>query len=475
MTEDSQEDHSAPAGEYTFWEAVRAAIRGAPADLTEAPLKTAIVLMAVPMVLEMVMESVFAIVDIFWVSKLGSESVAAVGLTEAMLALVYTVAMGLSIGVMAVVSRRTGEKDPDAAARATVQAIWLGVSISVGIAVIGWFHSETLLRAMRAPPEVIEVGIGYTRAILVGNAAILLLFLINAAFRGAGDAAIAMRVLWLGNGINLVLDPVLIFGLGPFPELGVTGAGIATVTGRSIAVLVQLITLASLSDRLRVRFKHLSVQPVVMWRLIRLSATGTFQFLISMASWLILVRILAGFGAQAVAGYTIGIRIVLFALLPSWGMANAAATLVGQGLGAGKPERAEAAVWLAGRLNLYFLGSVGIVLIAFAPQIVELFGGDPVAKAHAVNALRIIAAGFFFYAYGMVLTQSFNGAGDAWTPTFINLLCFWLWEIPLAYFLATRTALGPSGVYWAIMLAFSSVAVISAVLFKRGSWKDKAV
>ena len=472
---ENQEGAAESAPDYTFGQAVRAAIRGSSVDFTAAPLKTAIVLLAVPMVLEMTMESVFAVVDIFWVSQLGAESVATVALTESFLALVYTAAMGLSIGVTAVVARRSGEKDPDAAARTTVQAIVLGLLISLVIALFGIFRSRELLELMGADEAIVEAGLGYTRVMLAGNASILLLFLINAAFRGAGDATIAMRVLWFGNGINLILDPMLIFGIGPFPELGVTGAGVATVTGRSLAVLVQILALLRYSNRLRVGLHHLRVQLGVMWRLVRLSATGTLQVFIGTASWIGLVRILADFGAEALAGYAIGIRIVLFALLPSWGMANAAATLVGQSLGAGKPDRAERAVWLAGKLNLYFLGSVGVVLIVFAPVIVDLFGADPMSKGHAVNALRIVSAGFFFYAYGMVLTQSFNGAGDAWTPTFINLFCFWVWELPMAFALSRYTGLGPTGVFLSITLAFSAVAVISAVIFRRGSWKEKQV
>ena len=476
MTQLQAEKASSPPGrDYTFWEAVRAGVRGTSEDLTETPLRTAIVLLAVPMVLEMAMESIFAVVDIFWVSQLGADSVAAVGLTESFMALVYTAAMGLSIGVTAVVARRAGEKDPEAAARTTVQAIWLGVIISLVIAALGFFKTRELLEVMRAEEGIIEAGVGYTRIMLLGNGSVLLLFLLNAAFRGVGDAAIAMRVLWFGNGVNLILDPMLIFGIGPFPELGVTGAAVATVTGRSLAVLAQLVTLFNLSDRLRLGIRHLRFQPAIMWRLIRLSATGTFQVFVATASWVGLMYILAGFGAEVLAGYIIGIRIVLFALLPSWGMANAAATLVGQGLGAEKPDRAEQAVWLAGRLNFYFLGSVGVLLLLFAPLIVDVFGADALTKSYAVSAIRIVAAGFFFYAYGMVLTQSFNGAGDAWTPTLINLACFWIWEIPLAYVLAVHTPLGPSGVYWAIMLAFSAVAVISAIVFKRGNWKEKAV
>jgi len=328
---------------------------------------------------------------------------------------------------------------------------------------------------MGADDAIIAEGSGYTTVLFAGNASVVLIFLINAAFRGAGDAVVAMRVLWLANGINLVLDPCLIFGLGPFPELGVTGAATATVTGRGIAVLVQIWILFKLSDRIRVALHHLVVDLAVMAGLVRLSSAGTLQTFIATASWVGLVRILSGFGSEALAGYTIGVRIILFALLPSWGMANAAATLVGQSLGAGKPERAEKAVWMAGRLNFYFLGAVGIFFIVFAGPVVALFGPDPGTAAFAVTFLRIVCSGFFFYAYGMVLTQSFNGAGDTWTPTWINLGIFWAFEIPLAYAIAIPGGMGPAGVFLAITLAYSALAVVSAVLFRRGKWKEKRV
>jgi putative MATE family efflux protein len=441
--------------EPPIWPTIVAAVKGTALDLTEAPLRQAIILMAVPMVLEMVMESVFAVVDIFWVTKLGANAVAAVGLTESMYALVYTVAMGLSIGVTATVARRIGEKDEDGAARAAVQAIILGLAVAATIGILGGIFAEEMLAVMGAPPDLVADGAGYTRVLFAGNASVLLLFLINAAFRGAGDATVAMRVLWFANGINLVLDPCLIFGLGPFPELGVTGAAAATVTGRGLAVLVQLWVLFRLSDRLHVAARHVAV--------------------IATASWIGLVRVLSGFGPEALAGYTIGVRIILFALLPSWGMANAAATLVGQGLGAGKPERAERAVWLAGRLNFYFLGAVGVLLIIFARPVVAVFGPDPATADFAVRFLQIVCGGFFFYAYGMVLTQSFNGAGDTWTPTWINLGCFWLFEIPAAYVMAHPLGMGPPGVFLALALAYSALAVVSGVIFKKGRWKEKRV
>jgi putative MATE family efflux protein len=451
------------------------ALRGRGGDPTQGPVGRAILLLAIPMVLEMAMESIFAVVDIFYVSQLGAGAVAAVGLTESLLTMVYTVALGLSIGVTAMVARRTGEGDADGAADTAVQALLLGGGIAAVLGVAGALNAAKLLALMGASPEVLEVGSGYAAVMLGGNGAVLLLFLLNAAFRGAGDAAVAMRVLWLANGINLLLDPLLIFGLGPFPELGVTGAAIATVIGRGTGVALQLWLLFRGAGRLRVHARHLGVRLEVMGRLLRLSGTGTFQVFVSTASWIGLVRIISEFGSEALAGYTIAIRIVLFALLPAWGLSNAAATMVGQGLGARDPERAERSVWLAGRMNLFFLGSVGVLFLLAAPGIVSLFGSDAATSGYAVRCLRIVSAGFFFYAYGMVLTQSFNGAGDTWTPTWLNLVCFWLWEIPLAWFLARWMGLGAEGVFTAITVAFSTLAVLSAVLFRRGRWKLSVV
>lgn len=447
------------------------ALRGRGGDPTSGPVGRAIVLLAVPMVLEMVMESVFAVVDIFFVARLGAPAVAAVGLTESVLALVYTVAAGLGIGATAIVARRIGERDPDAAATATVQVILLGIGVSAVIGVIGFTQAPTLLRLMGADEEVVRTGAGYMRVMLTGNAAILFLFLLNAAFRGAGDATIAMRVLWLANGLNIVLDPLLIFGVGPFPDMGVTGAAVATTVSRAFAVGLQVLALTRGTGHLRVRARHLAVRPAVMLRVLRLSAAGTFQTFIGTASWIALVRLLATFGPAVLAGYTIAIRIVLFALLPAWDLSNAAATMVGQGLGARDPERAERAVWIAGFLNLLFLGSIGLMFMVFAPAVVALFGADAETASHATRCLRIVSAGFFFYAYGMVLQQSFNGAGDPWTPTWLNLVCFWLWEIPLAWLLAIRLGLGPDGVFAAITIAFSTMTVAAALLFRRGRWK----
>lgn len=454
---------------------VREAARGRSVDATKGPVSVAIVLLAVPMVLEMVMESVFAVVDIFFVSRLGADAMTAVGLTESMMTLIYTVAIGLSIGVTAVVARRTGEGDREGASRAAGQAILLGFGMAALLAVAAAPRADDLLRLMGASESVVALGGTYTTIMIGGNAVILLLFLMNAAFRGAGDAAIAMRVLWLANGINIVLDPLLIFGVGPFPELGVTGAAVATNIGRGTAVLVQLGLMLRGSGVIHVLGRHLRVVPEVMGRVLRLSATGTLQTFIGTASYVGLVRIVAEFGSEAVAGYTIAIRIVLFALLPAWGLANAAATMVGQSLGAGEPDRAEQSVWLAGRMNLAFLGGIGLAFLAGAPLIVGWFGGGGDTGAYAVTALRVISLGFVFYSYGMVLTNSFNGAGDTWTPTFLNLLCFWMWEIPLAWFLSYPAGLGPTGVFVAITVAFSTLAVVSALVFRRGRWKTVAV
>ena len=464
----------------TFWSSVREALRGSRRDYTEGSIGRAILLLAVPMVLEMIMESVFAVCDVFFVSQLGADAVATVGLTESMLSLIYAMAAGLAIGATAMVARRTGERDAEGAAVAAVQAIALGAFIATTIGLAGALTAPTLLTAMGASPSLLETGSAYARIVLGGNITIVLLFLINAIFRGAGDAAIAMRVLWLANAINIVLGPCLIFGLGPFPALGVKGAAIATNIGRGTgAVFAMSMFWRQTRDgerrRIDIHRRHLRVDPAVLARLVRLAGNGTVQTLIGTASWIGLIRILSTFGSGVLAGYTIGIRIVIFALLPSWGLSNAGATMVGQALGARKPERAERAVWLAGFYNMCFLGSVGLVFVLLAPQIVHLFTSDPSVVPSAVDALRIIALGFLFYAYGMVLSAAFNGAGDTMTPTILNVVVFWLWEIPLAYSLAKVLGLGPDGVYWSVTIAFSTLAVLSAVLFRRGKWKARSV
>jgi putative MATE family efflux protein len=459
----------------TIWHAVREALRGSRRNYTEGPIGRAILVLAIPMVLEMAMESIFVICDVFFVGKLGADAVATVGLTESLMAIVYTLAMGLSIGVSATVARRIGEKDPEGAARTAVQGIALGMLIAATLGLVGAIFAPDLLRLMGASESVIATGTGFTRVMLGGNASVLLLFLINGIFRGAGDAALAMRTLWLANAINILLGPCLIFGLGPFPELGVVGAAIATTTGRGVGVLFAASQLLRSGSRIHISPRLVKLDGALMMKLIRLSGTGTFQVLIGTASWIGLVRLVATFGSSAVAGYTIAIRIVMFALLPAWGLSNAAATMVGQSLGAKQPERAERAVWIAGKYNLWFLGAIGILFVAFARVIVAQFTSDPAVEKFAVDGLRVIAAGFVMYAYGMVMSNAFNGAGDTWTPTLLNLICFWAWEIPLAWVLSQVFGMGAHGVFLAIPIAFSTFALMAIWLFRRGAWKRKMV
>jgi len=466
---------ASPAPEESIWSAVREALRGSRRNYTEGPIGRAILILAIPMVLEMVMESVFVVCDVFFVSKLGADAVATVGLTESLLAIVYTIAMGLSIGVSATVARRTGEHDAEGASRTAVQGISLGIIVALVLGVSGALFAPSLLRLMGASDSVLASGSMFTRVMLGGNASILLLFLINGIFRGAGDAQLSMRTLWLANAINIALGPCLIFGLGPFPRLGVTGAAIATTIGRSIGVLFGLSQFFRQSGRVHIHRRHLRLDPGLMARLVSLSSSGTFQVLIGTASWIGLVRILASFGSNALAGYTIAIRVVLFALLPSWGMSNAAATMVGQALGARKPDRAERAVWMAARYNFFFLGAVGLLFFFGARGIVGLFTNDAAVAEFARTGLRVIAVGFVLYAYGMVLSQSFNGAGDTWTPTWLGFFSFWVFEIPLAYVLAVHVGLGPLGVFIAIPAAFSIYALAALVMFRRGTWKTKKV
>ena len=427
------------------------------------------------MVLEMFMESLFAIADVFWAGHLGPVAIATITLTESMLTLVYTGAMGLSIGVTAMVARRIGEKNPEGAAEAAVQGIALGVIVAAVIGVLGAVFAPNLLGVMGAAPDVIAAGTSYTRLMLGGNIVILLIFLINAIFRGAGDAAIALRVLVIANIINIVLCPLLMFGVGPFPRLGILGAAVGTTIGRGTGVLYQVYRLWRRDGRIVIHREQVRLKPAVMQTLLRLSGTGTFQVFIGMASWIGVTRINASFGTDALAGYQIAFRIIIFALLPAWGLANAAATMVGQALGAGKPERGEEAVWKAAFYNVIFLGAAGLCFIVFASPIAHAFTDDPAVASIAASCLRIISYGYLFYAYGMVLTNSFNGAGDTWTPTWLNLSCFWVWEIPLAYVLARHFGMGPRGVAWAVTIAFSTVAVASALLFRRGRWKLKKV
>ncbi|MCA1566756.1 MAG: MATE family efflux transporter [Acidobacteria bacterium] len=454
---------------------LREAVLGSRQDFTEGGIGRAIALLSVPMILEMMMESLFGIVNVFYVARLGADAIATVGLTESMLTIVFGIAIGLSMATTATVARRTGERDPEGAAVAAVQSIIIGVITSLPLAVAGLAFAPTLLRLMGAEAGVISTGSNYAAIILGGNVCILLLFLINAIFRGAGDAATAMRSLWLANIVNIILDPCFIFGLGPFPELGVTGSAIATTIGRGAGVAFQLRVLLSGRSRIKVRREHLRLDPPVMWKLLRISVGGMFQFLVATASWLGLTRIIAMFGSHALAGYTLSLRILIFAMLPSWGMSNAAATLVGQNLGAGKPERAERSVLLAGLSNVIFLGVVALVFVTFTERIIGIFTTDANVIAYGVSSLRIVSYGFILYGYGMVMVQAFNGAGDTFTPTVINLFCYWLFQIPLAYTLAIIFKLGASGVFMAIPIAETLLTVLAIIYFRRGRWKTMKV
>ena len=459
----------------SLWSSLVEAVRGSHQDYTAGNLNRAILLLAVPMVLELVLESLFAVVDVFWVGRLGANAVAAVGLTESMLSLVFSVAMGLSLSTTAMVARRIGEKDAEGAADAAVQAVMLGLAISVAIGLPCLIFAPDLLRLMGASPDVVAIGSGYTRICLGGSCAVLLLFLNNSIFRGAGDAAIAMRLLWVSNIINLVLDPCLIFGWGPFPKLGVTGAALATFTGRSIAVLFQFYRMLRGTERIHVLRRQLRLHMSVMLRLVRVSLTGILQFAIAHTSWIGLVRIVSMFGAAALAGYTIAIRVVVFVILPSWGLSNAAATLVGQNLGAGEPDRAESVVWRTGIYNMIFLGAVGVYFVLCAETVVRLFTQDPEVVRLAAACLRIVSYGNLGYAYFMVMMQAFNGAGDTVTPTIVNFFGFWLFEIPIAYWLAIPMHMRSNGVFFSIAIAESAMAAASAILFKRGRWKKEKI
>jgi len=455
------------------WRFLREALAGTTQDFTQGSLSRGIALLAIPTILEMVMESTFGVVDAFWVARLGPDAMAAVGLTEAVVVLVFAIAMGLAMAATATVARRIGEHDPEGASVAAVQAIGAGVVLSILMGIGGYAFAPRLLEFMHATPSVIQTGTGYARIILGGNLAIVMIFLINGIFRGSGDAAIAMRTLWMANLINLALDPCFIYGLGPFPKLGVTGAAVATTTGRSLGVLYQLYVLAGGRARVAVARRHLRLDWPVMARLLRVARSAILQYFIATASWLSLARINSAFGSHAVAGYSLAIRIILFALMPSWGICSAAATLVGQNLGAERPDRSERAVWLAGLYNMGFLTVVGIVFIAAARPLVGLFNPGALVIPIAVTCLQYVSLGYPFYAWGMVMEQAFNGAGDTATPTWINFVCYWCVQIPLAWYLAQQ--LGPRGVYLAICGAESVLAIVSVILFRRGKWKTVAV
>lgn len=459
----------------SFWSSIREALRGSHQDFTQGNLNRAIVLLAIPMVMEMVLESLFAVVDVFWVGRLGADAVATVGLTESLLSIIFAVGFGLGLSTTAMVARRIGEKDASGAAVAGVQAIITGLVTSLLIGVPCWIYAPRLLQIMGASPHIVAIGAGYTRIALGGCGAVLMLFLNNAIFRGAGDAAVAMRLLWVSNIINLMLDPCLIFGWGPFPKLGVTGAALATFTGRSIGVAYQFYRLLRGTERIHILLNQLKVNVSVLLRLLRVSLTGILQFLVADVSWIGLVRIVSLFGSAALAGYTIAIRIVIFVILPSWGLSNAAATLVGQNLGAKQPERAEQSVWRTGLYNMLFLGSVGVFFVFFADPIIRLFTDDPGVVPLAVSCLRILSYGNIGYAYGMVMLQAFNGAGDTITPTVVNFFGFCLLELPLAYALAVPLGFHTSGAYYAIVFAEGAIAVAGVLLFRRGKWKRQQI
>jgi putative MATE family efflux protein len=455
----------------SLWSSVREALRGSHQDYTTGSLNRSILLLAIPMVLEMVLESLFAVVDVFWVGRLGANAVATVGITETLLSLVFAIGLGVALSTTAMVARRIGEKDPEDAAISAVQAIVLGLVISVGVGIPAGLAAPKLLGLMGASPEIVATGSNYARVALGGCGAIIMLFLNNAIFRGAGDASVAMRLLWISNILNLILDPCLIFGLGPFPHMGVTGAATATLTGRTVGVLCQFYLLLRGTERIHILRRHLRLNFGVLWRLMRISLNGMLQFAISNASWIGLVRIVSLFGGAAVAGYTVAIRIVIFFILPSWGLSNAAATLVGQNLGAGRPDRAEQAVWRTGFYNLIFLGGLGIFFIVFATPVVRLFVQDPAVVPIAAMALRTFSCGNMGYAYVMVILQAFNGAGDTLTPTIVNFFGFWVLLLPLAYWLAVPMHLGAEGGFVAFVVAQFAIAGASVVLFRRGKWK----
>jgi len=464
-----------PPAQMPLWDSIREALRGSHQDFTTGSLNRAILLLAIPMVLEMVLESLFAVVDVFWVGRLGADAVATVGLTESLLSLVFAVGLGLSLSTTAMVARRIGEKDSHGAAVAGAQAIFLGLGVSLLIGIPCFLYAAELLHLMGASPAIVATGSGYARIALGGSGVVLLLFLNNAIFRGAGDAAIAMRLLWVSNIINLILDPCFIFGLGPFPKLGVTGAALATFTGRSIGVLYQFYRLLRGTERIRILRSQIRVQWDVLVRLVRVSLTGILQFAIAHTSWIGLVRIISVFGSAALAGYTIAIRIVIFVIMPSWGLSNAAATLVGQNLGARQPERAQISVWRTGFYNMVFLGAVGVFFLIFATPIVRLFTNDPEVVPLAASCLRILSYGNIGYAYGMVMLQAFNGAGDTVTPTVVNFFGFWLLEIPLAYVLALRMGWKENGAYVSIVVAECAIALAGVLLFRRGKWKGQQI
>jgi putative MATE family efflux protein len=460
---------------YSVWNLFRLALSGGESNILSGNINRAILLLAIPMTLEMAMESLFAVVDIYFVSKIGINAIAAVGLTETMMTITYSLGWGLAMGTTAMVSRRIGEKNINGASISAVQSIYIGILISVPMMVAGIYFSEDLLKLMGASEAVIEEGAGYTKLLLGSNIIIILLFLINGIFRGAGDATLAMRALWISNGFNIVLDPVLIFGIGPFPELGIEGAAIATIIGRSIGVCYQLYHLFKGKGIIKIHKENWHLKVDIIVRLVKLSAGVTAQFIIGSASWIFLMRIISTFGSTALAGYTIAVRIIIFTLMPAWGFANAAATMVGQNLGAKQPDRAEKSVWRTGFFNLIFMGTVMVIYLTYADNLATFFTDDKGVIASAAECLYIFSLGYLFYALGMVLVQAFNGAGDTITPTIMNFFVFWLFQIPCAYLLAIEFSVGAAGVYWTIVISETIFTIVGYFLFKRGRWKTVKV
>ncbi|MBT8290108.1 MAG: MATE family efflux transporter [Muriicola sp.] len=451
------------------------AVTGKETEFTSGSIRKAIFMLSIPMILEMMMESIFAIVDIAYVSQVSVNAVATIGLTESVVTLVYALAIGLSMAATAVVARRIGEKDQEGAARAAVQAIFLGIFIAVIIGVFGLMYSREILSLMGGSPDLIAEGHGYTKYLLGGNITIVLLFLINAIFRGAGDASIAMWTLILSNGLNIILDPIFIFGLGPIPEYGVMGAAIATNIGRGSAVIFQLYILFKGGSQIRIAVSNIVLRFKIMLNLISVSLGGIAQFLIGTSSWVFLMRLMAEFGSEALAGYTIAIRVMMFTFMPAWGMSNAAATLVGQNLGAKKPDRAEKSVWITGKYNAIFMFFISLVYLLFAKSIIGLFTDVPTVVENGALCLQVVATGYVFYAYGMVVTQAFNGAGDTRTPTKINFIAFWLIQLPFAYLVSLYLDWGEMGVFLAITLAEVLLSVMAVIWFRKGYWKQTVV
>lgn len=464
-----------PPPSPSVWQALKDAIRGTEADYTQIDLKRAIFLLAVPMILELVMESVFAVVDIYFVGKLGASAVATVGLTETYLFLLYSLAMGLATAVTAIIARRIGEKSVEDAGTAAVQSIFLALLCSLPFAIGGIFFSKELLALMGADAWAIEHGYRYTQWMLGGNVVIVLLFVINAIFRGAGDAAIAMRVLWIANGVNIILDPILIFGWGPIPAMGIEGAAIATNTGRGIGVLMQLWLLFKGGKHIQVKLSQLYWDGKIILNVVKTSLGGVGQMIVAMTSWIFLMRILADVGSEAVAGSTIAIRIMMFTMMPAWGFSNAAATLVGQNLGAGQPDRAESSVWKIGVYNMIFLIGVSVVFFFYHDSLMGIFTDDPRVITIGGEWLSILSYSYFVYGWWMVSVQAFNGAGDTKTPTKINLVFFWLIQIPLCYLLAIQLNWEHSGVFWGVFISETSVGLFTLWLFTKGSWKTVKV